>query len=190
MKIGIFGGSFNPPHKMHEKIALYLTNNYLDKVIFVPTGNKYTYKNNLLDDQIRYEMVKIITDKFDKLEVSDYEQKDYLVYTSDTLKHFKKIYPNDEIYFICGLDNLSYIEKWHEGEYILNNYRILAIRRNTHNYEDILIKLDKYKHNIYLIDMDMFNISSTYIRNNLDKIPDEYLDNDVKKYILKNNLYR
>ncbi len=61
MKIGIFGGSFNPPHNMHQKIALTLIKKgYVDKIIFVPTGAKYSYKNNLLEPKIRYEMLKLL----------------------------------------------------------------------------------------------------------------------------------
>ena len=45
MKIGIFGGSFNPIHNRHEEIAKNLLNGYVDKIIFVPTGCKYEYKN-------------------------------------------------------------------------------------------------------------------------------------------------
>ena len=74
MRIGVFGGSFNPPHKMHEDIAHSLKeSNLLDKIIFVPTGSKYKYKNNLLPDQNRYDMVKLITDEYEYLDLSDYE---------------------------------------------------------------------------------------------------------------------
>ena len=65
MRIGIFGGSFNPPHKMHVNIANYMINKqYVDKVIFVPTGSKYAYKNNLVLEEHRYNMVEILTKKF------------------------------------------------------------------------------------------------------------------------------
>ena len=141
MKIGIFGGSFNPPHKMHEDIAHSLKeSNLLDKIIFVPTGSKYKYKNNLLPDQNRYDMVKLITDEYEYLDVSDYELKSEVVYTCETLAYFKDKYPKDEIYFICGLDNLSYIDSWKNAEYILNNFKILVIKRNT----DDLEKFDYY----------------------------------------------
>ena len=61
MKIGIFGGSFNPPHIMHKKIAEQLIKEkYLDKVIFVPTGMKYEYKNNLISNEDRYHMLKLL----------------------------------------------------------------------------------------------------------------------------------
>ena len=60
MKIGIFGGTFNPPHNMHKNIAVNLIkNNYLDKVIFVPTGNRYN-KKDIIDFKDRYNMVKLM----------------------------------------------------------------------------------------------------------------------------------
>ena len=50
MRIGILGGSFNPPHKMHLNMGLELLNkDYVDKIIYVPTGGKYKYKNNLME---------------------------------------------------------------------------------------------------------------------------------------------
>lgn len=98
MKIGVFGGSFNPPHKMHEDIAKELVDKHVvDKVVYVPTGGQYKYKSNLVDDQKRYEMIKLITDKDERFDVSDYELKDHVVYTCETLAHFKEEYPNDEI---------------------------------------------------------------------------------------------
>ena len=129
MKIGIFGGSFNPPHKMHKTIALELIKkHYVDKVIFVPTGSKYKYKNNLLSDEVRLEMLKLMCNDNNNLEVSDYELKDYVVYTYETLNYFKNKYKDDEIYFICGSDNLSYIDMWKKGKDILSNNKILVIK--------------------------------------------------------------
>ncbi len=188
-KIGIFGGSFNPPHKMHTEIARYLENNkILDKIIFVPTGSKYIYKNNLEKDQDRYNMLKIITDKYENLEVSKYELKNKNVYTYETLKFFKDKYPKDEIYFICGLDNLSYIDTWKNSSYILNNFKILVIKRKGNNIKEVLNKLKKYQDNIIVVDMKEENISSTLIRSNLKDF-ESLIDKDVLKYIRENNLY-
>ena len=108
MRIGILGGSFNPPHKMHFKMGLDLINKgYVDKIIYVPTGSKYKYKNNLIADEHRFKMLELMIKNDSRFEVSDYELKDYVVYTCDTLKYFKEMYPNDDIYFVCGADNLS-----------------------------------------------------------------------------------
>lgn len=192
MKIGIFGGSFNPPHKMHESIASFFINNkILDKVIFVPTGSKYKYKTNLESDEDRYNMVKLITDKHEDFLVSDFELKSEVVYTYETLKHFKEEYSDSEIYFICGLDNLSYIDSWKNAEYILNNFKILVIKRNTDDLEEVMQRLDAYKSNILVVDMEENPISSTAIRKDItDSKSSVYLDQDVLKYINDNNLYR
>ncbi len=192
MRIGIFGGSFNPPHKMHEEMALYfIDNKILDKVIFVPTGNKYMYKTDMESDIDRYNMVKIITDKYAAFEVSDYEFKERTVYTYQTLNYFKECYPHDEIYFICGLDNLSYIDKWERGTYILSNYKILVIKRNTDDLAKVLEKFYQYRDNIIVIDMECKDISSTMIRKEIaQNIYDENLDDEVIKYIKEKGLYR
>lgn len=192
MRIGIFGGSFNPPHNMHKDIASYLLDHdFVDKVIFVPTGSKYKYKNNLLPDNIRYDMVKLITDKYDGMDVSDYELKDHVIYTCDTLNYFKTTNPTDDIYFICGTDNLSYIDEWKNGIYLLENYKFLIIRRETDDYNELKKKYEKYKDNFICVEgLDMNDLSSTNIRGNINnnKVKD-YLDEDVYEYIVNNNLY-
>jgi nicotinate-nucleotide adenylyltransferase len=137
-------------------------------------------------------MLEILSNKNDNIMVSDYELKSEVVYTIDTLKHFKEEYPNDEICFICGLDNFSYIDKWKNGEEILTNYKIVVINRDGNDLEELLVKYDKYKDNIIISNMEMKDISSTYIRDNIKEIDKvkEYIDEDVLRYIQENNLYR
>lgn len=194
MKIGIFGGSFNPPHKMHKQIALDLIkNNYVDKVIFVPTGSKYKYKNNLLSDKVRLEMLKLMCCDNATLEVSDYELKDYVVYTYETLNYFKKKYNNDEIYFICGTDNLSYIDEWKNGLDILSNNKLLIIKRSTDNIDQLLVKFKDYKDNIIVTNILENEISSTKIRKeiksgNISNVKN-YVEKEVFNYIVDNKLY-
>lgn len=191
MRIGIFGGSFNPPHKMHERIAKYLvTNNIIDYVIFVPTGSKYKYKTNLISDEDRYKMVKIITDKYKWCDTSDFELKSRTVYTYETLKHYQELYQDADIYFICGLDNLSYIDSWKESDYILSNYHILVIKRKTDDLKEVLKRLEKYQDNIIVTDLEEEDISSTDIRKNIESTNiNNLLDKDVLAYIKEHNLY-
>ena len=191
MKIGIFGGSFNPPHKMHKNIALNLIKNkYLDKVIYVPTGNKYN-KKDLIDAMDRYNMLKIMIEGYKNLELSNYEIKNTLTYTYQTLNYFKRIYKNDEIYFICGLDNLKEITTWKNYEYILNNFKILVIKRNDIDINNILNNINSK--NIIVTNIKLNNISSTNIRKNLQNKKTREIYNDIEKnvlkYIEKNNLY-
>ena len=194
MKIGIFGGSFNPPHNMHLNIALNLiNNNYLNKVIFIPTSDKYN-KKHLIKFTDRFNMLNIISNKYNNLQVSDYEQKHTLIYTYQTLDYFKKEYPNSEIYFICGTDNLKELRTWKNYKYILNNYKLLVIKRNNDNIEDIIKEYKEYKDNIIFPSIKTNTISSTFIREKIKSdnynLLNNYLDIDVLKYIKDNNLYK
>lgn len=191
MKIGIFGGSFNPPHKIHQKIANYLVkNNYLDKVIFVPTGSNYE-KPYLASEQDRYNMLKLMIGNVSYLDISTYEFGK-LTHTYQTLDYFKKYYKDDEIYFICGSDNLKDIKTWKRYQYVLSNYKLLVIRRNGESITDILSELKSYQDNIIVIDDIKSSLSSTSIRKRFkdDKklVKDENIDSKVFEYI-KNNLY-
>ena len=192
MRIGILGGSFNPPHKMHLNMGLELLNkNYVDKIIYVPTGSKYKYKNNLVADHHRFKMLEMMIKDNDKLDVSGYELKDEVVYTCDTLKYFQENYPNDEIYFVCGADNLSYVDEWKNGIYLLSNYKFLVIKRYTDDIEEILKRFSKYKDNIIVSDVEPDSLSSTEIRNKIKSGEGvfELLDKEVYEYILDNKLY-
>ena len=192
MKVGIFGGSFNPPHKMHLDIGVQLVNKqYVDNLVYVPTGSKYKYKNNLLPDKNRLEMLEILTNKYENLNVNDYELKDEVVYTCETLTYFKELYTDAEIYFVCGADNLSYIDKWKNGEDILKNYKILVMKRKGEDIDELLEKFKKYKHNIVVADIEQQDISSTDIRERLKNNENvlDVLDKNVDEYIRKNKLY-
>ena len=192
MRIGILGGSFNPPHKMHFNMGLdLLEKNYVDKIIYVPTGSKYKYKNNLVQDEHRFKMLELMIKNDDRFEVSDFELKDYVVYTCDTLKYFQENYPNDEIYFVCGADNLSYVDEWKNGIYLLSNYKFLVIKRYTDDIEEILKRFSKYKENIIVTDINPNSLSSTEIRNKIKNCEGvlDYLDEDVYNYLYENKLY-
>ncbi len=192
MRIGILGGSFNPPHKMHFNMGLdLLEKNYVDKIIYVPTGSKYKYKNNLVQDDHRFKMLELMIKNDNRFEVSDFELKDYVVYTCDTLKYFQEKYPNDEIYFVCGADNLSYVDEWKNGIFLLENYKFLVIKRYTDDIEEILKRFGKYKDNIIVTDVNPNSLSSTEIRNKIKTGEGvlDYLDEDVYNYLCENKLY-
>lgn len=194
MKIGIFGGSFNPPHKMHKKIAkVLIKKGYVDKVIFVPTGMKYEYKTNLLSNEKRVDMLSLMIEKEKNMSISKYELQKRPIYTYETLKHFKKRYKDDEIYFICGTDNLSYIDKWKNGKDILKNYKLLVIKRETDEIETLLEKYKQYRQNIIVTKVKEKTISSTkirtYLKQNNNLKARLYIDKKVYKYIKENHLY-
>mgnify|MGYP004644033583 FL=1 len=194
MRIGIYGGSFNPPHNMHLKMATELIHqNLVDKVIFVPTGSKYP-KFCLASDMDRFEMIKLMIDGNPNLEVSDYELKESQIYTYKTLDYFKNYYPNCEIYFILGSDLLKDFKTWRNYEYILANFKILVTLRDTDKKEDLeKIELPN-RENIVYTNIKLSSLSSTEIREKVEKddiaFLKQNLDPEILSYIRKNNLYR
>lgn len=193
MKIGIFGGCFNPPHKMHIEIArILIKQGTLDKVIFVPTGNTYS-KAELVDINHRIAMLNFIIDK-DNMEVSDISGDLNYSYTFQVLDYFKLQYPNSQIYFICGTDNLKEFSRWRNYEYILSNYKLLVIDRNGDNVDKLIQEYRKYVDNIGIVDIEQSLVSSTLIREALKEYNNEYLqenlDRRVIEYIEAKGLYK
>lgn len=194
MKIGIFGGSFNPPHNMHKNISLNLIKKgYVDKIIYVPTGDFYK-KSSLISFKHRLEMLKLMINQINDLLISDIGNDKNYEYTYQVLDYFGQLYNEDEIYFICGSDNLDEFNTWENFEYILSYYKLLVIKRNNDDIDEITNKFKAFIRNIIWANIDFSNISSTEIRkiindNKFTSLQDR-LDDNVIKYIIDNKLYR
>ncbi len=183
MKIGIYGGCFNPPHLTHKMMAEELIRkNYVDTVIYVPVGNQY-HKDYLERFNDRYNMLNILFKENSNITISKHENESKQIYTYQTLDYFHNKYINDEIYFICGSDKISEISTWKKTEYILNNYKILVVDREEE-------RLDKHPNIIYT-DITLPAMSSTTVRNLIsqNKMPLELVDKTTWEYIQKHNLY-
>lgn len=195
MRIGIFGGSFNPPHKMHYNICKKLLDEWiLDKIIVVPTGDGYP-KAELIDFKYRYDMLRLLMADEESIEVSDFEgQSDGMVYTIQTLRHYKELYPKDEIIFICGLDNLKQIKSWKDYQTILQEFRIIVINRDYTDGVWLNDYMRSLNGKILLSQMPRDGISSSEIRKllKLDKkmvAKSGLIDENVLNYIVKYQLY-
>ena len=195
--IAIFGGSFNPPINSHITLAKAIMNkfNSIQKLIFVPVSTRYQ-KEDLVQDEHRYNMLKLICNKEKMLEVSDIELKqEKQMYTIQTLDLFKQKYKDYDIYFVMGTDNLKELETWKEAERILSEYKIIVLERDNDNISDILQKnsfLNKYKDSLIKIQgIDRIFLSSTMIREKIKngEEVEQFIDGDVLMYIEKNNLY-
>lgn len=190
MKVGIYGGSFNPIHNKHVKVINELLDKYLDKIIVVPAGDKYT-KRNLISARHRINMIELAIKPDKRKIIDDYECTEERRYTFETLAHMKKLYHDEEIYFVLGLDNLDELDTWKEYEYMLENYKFLVINRDGYDFNEVMRKYKKYEENIILTDLPMDNVSSTYIKDNIDKKNKiaKILDEKVYEYIRENELY-
>lgn len=196
-KIGIFGGTFDPPHLGHLILNEQIKNNFdLDKIIFMPAGNPPHKKNKkITSDQQRLEMIKISTADNPFFEISNWElSRESYSYTAHTLKEFVPTLDADEVFFIIGADSLADIFKWHKPDYLLANGKFIVFNRPGYNLENILNKPEykPYLENISTYQSIHIEISSSYIRDEIKKGNSiRYLTSDnVRKYINKNNLYR
>ena len=178
MKIGIYGGSFNPIHFGHTGLAQWVVNNTdLDEVwLMVSPNNPLKDASILADEQKRLAAAKeaigdgrLASGK--SIIVSDFEfTLPRPNYTANTLRELQKQYPQHEFTLIIGEDNLNIFNKWREYQYILDTYRIFVYpRRNiisqtSQQHEDILRKANNVK---LLADAPYFDISSTELRKNL-----------------------
>lgn len=176
MRLGIFGGSFDPIHIGHLIIAEYAREYMkLDKVIFIPVGEPSHRENNLLSAEKRLEMVKLAIKHNEYFEVSDIEIKaEGKNYTYDTLLEIKKKYSGASIYQIIGEDSADYLHKWKNYEELLKNCSFLVFKREGYEY---IPKHEK----IILMDSPKISLSATLIRNRI-------LENKSVKYMLPNEV--
>lgn len=193
MRTGIFGGSFDPPHKGHIKIALAAIEQFnLNRLILVPTGTA-PHKPDISASALhRVNMCKQLCEKCG-FELSLYEaQKEGNCYTSDLLEHFKSLCPDDEFYLIVGGDSLDYMQDWHEPQKIFPLCRVVVARREgtDDNNADLLRR--KFDAKIDFLSCGYFDFSSTTVRKLIKEDGDykKYLLSQTAEYIQKNNLYR
>lgn len=180
MRLGVYIGSFNPPHKGHIDVVNYLLKgNYVDRILIVPTLG-YWNKNDLIDIRHRINMLKIFEN--DKIKV-DTLHNEY-AYTYQLMEALSKDY-QDELYLIMGADNIIEFDKWKNYQELLK-YEVIVMNRDD---IDVAKYINKYHSNNFIVvnGYKYIKVSSSEIRNNLNN---KYLDDKVLKYIKDNNLYR
>ncbi|MCG3718750.1 nicotinate (nicotinamide) nucleotide adenylyltransferase, partial [Aliarcobacter butzleri] len=118
MKIAIFGGSFDPIHIAHKAIVKRaLEELEIDKLIIVPTYLNPFKSNFYLEPKVRFELLKKVFEKVEKVEISDYEiNQEKLSYSFNTVNYLKDLYKASKIYFILGQDNVENLDKWYKIE--------------------------------------------------------------------------
>lgn len=192
MRIGLYGGTFDPIHTGHL-IVIENAINYmnLDKVIILPSSNPPHKKHKKKTaTNIRVEMVAEAIKDNDKIILSTYESTDQTVrYTHETIRYFKKYFPEDEIFYILGEDSFLTIDTWRNYEDILDENIIVFTRSNIDSASELVKKvgiIKKDNPNIFLINNLNINISSTLIRGLVkDEKSIKYLVSDGVKYIIK-----
>ena len=192
MKIGFFGGTFNPIHYGHLKNALSAKEQLkLDKVIFIP-GKFPVHKN--MDAQIsaedRFNMLLKAVKEFKEFEVSRIEiDREEPSYTIITIQALNDIYPQCELFMIIGADSFNEMDTWKEFKRIINSVTVVVLKRKSDPVlrEDMLDIISQLE----IIDNEYIDISSTELRKKLKQKESVYelMPNNVIEYILEKRLY-
>jgi nicotinate-nucleotide adenylyltransferase len=214
-KIGLFGGTFNPIHNGHLKVAEEVGRFFeLDKILFIPSylpPHKST--RDIASATDRLKMVELALQPFSQFEASSLEvERPETSYSVITLEKVKKIYSGAEIFFIVGIDAFLEIKTWREYERILSSCSFIVVSRPGYELEQAkevlapdwkekmvivgpVFKPDEERGKepkIYLFPMNSLDISASEIRRRRQRgesisglVPEA-----VEKYILERNLYR
>ena len=195
--IGLFGGSFNPPHLGHYESAKFFRDTLCgDGLVIMPSGippHKVIPQDSATNVQ-RLEMCRLAFGDLGL--VSDFEITNGSVnYTYYTVRHLQEKYSKNRIAMLIGTDMLLSFEKWYNFEYLLANVILAVTDRSGGSNEQLseeCVRLrQKYGAQIVLLDFNPPVISSTEIRNAIANGHDmtKYLSGAVLEYIKTHNLY-
>jgi nicotinate-nucleotide adenylyltransferase len=133
MKLGVFGGTFDPPHLGHLVVAQEVHSRLgLDTVLWVPAAiPPHKTGQAITAGPIRLEMVRAAIKGDDRFEASDTElRRDGPSYTVDTLRQLRDERPHDELFLIVGADQLAELSTWREPEAILELATLVGFARD------------------------------------------------------------
>lgn len=197
MRIGIYGGTFNPPHTGHRKAAREAIGALgLDKLLIIPTAeppHKELPEESAGPEQ-RLELARLCFGGLEGAEVSPLEmERGGKSYTVDTVAELRRLYPGAELWLIMGGDMFLSLEKWYRSEELLRETGV-AVSARADERERILAEAEKLRRErgarVRFIDEPPIVISSTALRDSLRRAEGrEYLTEETYAYIVKNRLY-
>lgn len=191
MRIGVLGGSFNPPTIAHLEVSKKcIEEGFCDKVIWIPVNDSYRKSTNI-PARNRLDMVKLALKDEKNIGYSKHElYYDRIVRTFESLNILQSYLPNDELLFIAGADKLGF--RWMQKEEFISKYGYILVNRGDINCEDVIEKSDvlrKYKSKIKILNYSS-DVSSTQVRDEIKKLgSSSNITEPVLDYIMANKLY-
>ena len=199
MKVGLFGGSFDPIHRGHIQPVLEAVEQAgLDRVIYLPTGRPPHKPNRRLAPALaRYAMTEMALLEHDRLWVSAHELSEAApTYTVDTLRHFAEAYPGDDLHLVIGADSYAELSTWVRFEEILELARLVVLARPKAAASASLdheAAAAAPAARVHHIDNRPVEVSSTEVRRLLargERPPSGWVPEPVVDFAFKYRLYR
>jgi nicotinate-nucleotide adenylyltransferase len=195
MRLGIFGGAFDPIHNGHLLLAEQCREQcQLDEVWFVPTNiPPHKKAGSLSPDTDRVEMLKLATAGRPEFVVSEIElNREDVSWTVDTLRLLHDERPDDELFFLIGADSLRDFPTWKEPEAIAELASVVAVNRGETSLEELTAGLKpELSASVRLVTMPGISISSTDLRSRVSagKSIRYLVPRAVEEFILARKLY-
>lgn len=199
-RLGLFGGTFNPPHLAHKRLSDEMKEKlFLSEILIMPTFTPpHKEAKSLASSKERLEMCRrTFGDSYYK--ISDLEiKREGKSYTVDTLEALKEIYTDSEIFLIIGSDMLLSFHKWYRYEDILSLCTLCVISREDDetvkvlsDYARDVLKRDADKGQIIISQSAPVELSSTFIRDKISKGEDvsAHLEKGTYEFIKEKGLY-
>ncbi len=201
MRLGLFGGTFDPVHYAHLLLAERCREQCrLDRVVFIPSAvPPHKRGHELTPGPTRIEMLQLAIAGHEHLTISDFEvARGGVNYTVDTLRHFRSQKPEAELFFLLGADMLHDLPNWREVETVCQLATIVTVRRAGVPEPDFTClaslipsnRIDAFFQ--HQVEMPAMGLSSTEIRRRVgDGLSIRYMTpRAVEKYIEAHSLYR
>jgi nicotinate-nucleotide adenylyltransferase len=194
-RLGVLGGSFDPPHVAHLVIASEAFSACgLERVVFVPAAAPPHKGDGVRTDAaIRLELTTLAIDGDLRFTASGIEMERDLVYTADTLRGLSDRYDGHELVFIMGTDSLLQLQTWHVPEELLSLCTLAVAPRPGDVSEAVVSAAKRWgEDRVELLDSPAIAISSSEIRERVaQRRPIRYLvPPRVEEYIHETRLYR
>ncbi|MCD6117605.1 nicotinate-nucleotide adenylyltransferase [bacterium] len=194
MRIGLFGGTFDPIHTGHLIIAEAVrTGLCLDKIFFIPAGSPpHKIQNTVTEAGLRLEMVKIAIHDYPYFHVSDIEiGRKGKSFTIDTIRMFQNSpdFADDEFVLIIGCDNFLGLGNWYQPDEVLKSIdTVVAVRPGF----DLSKAEKRFINKVKIIKTPLIDISSSQIRESVHngESVSFWVPENVKQFIETKGLYR
>jgi nicotinate-nucleotide adenylyltransferase len=201
MRIAVFGGTFDPPHFGHIKLAQFVVDNKLaERVLFVPAYVPPHKRDVAISSfEHRVAMLRLALGDNDKFIISMIEGKEMRSpsYSYDTMASLERYYPDDDLLVMIGYDSLVQLHTWYRAGELVRRWKLLTYPRDNGSIPDNFRMEDWWNEkeckilSESVIDAKILQISSTEIRNRLVKSEktNTLIVNEVEQYIRAHKLY-
>ena len=199
MKIGVLGGTFDPIHIGHLRVAEEVSASLnLSEIIFMPAGQPWLKGNNAISPaEHRLVMVRLALADKTNFRLSTMEiDRPGPTYTVDTMAELRgELGEGDELFFILGWDNLTQLPRWHEPSRLIKICRLVAVPRVDYPTPDLAsleAALPGLSQRVILLEEPRIDINASDIRQMVEQglsihhlVPEA-----VERYIKEHRLYK